>query len=47
MKPEFENTFFLGEGEVQGGGGGQESRKKWLRNKWTLLKYVIGKLLSN
>ena len=48
MKPEFDSIFFLGEGEVQeGGGGGQESRKKWLSNKWTLLKYVIHKLLSN
>ena len=29
------------------GGGGQESEKKWLHNKWMLPTYVIGKLLSN
>ena len=29
------------------GGQGQESRKKWLYNKWMLPNHVIHKLLSN
>ena len=28
MKPEFDNTFFWGEGEVQGGGGGVKNLGK-------------------
>ena len=28
-------------------GGGQESGKKWLHNKWMLPNYVLDKLLSN
>ena len=30
-----------------GGQGGQESGKKWLRNKKTFPNYLIRKLLSN
>ena len=40
-------SWYPNDAQMRRGGGGQESGKKWLCNKWMLHNNVICKLLSN